>query len=376
MRVDCKYKEKCAGCQYLDLSLEEQHQLKKGHLTALLQAAGLPWSHPVELTSPGAAGLRDRVDLVFAEGALGLYEKNRRQVLDIEECRQLSPELQSWLQEVRKIRWPIRKGSLRLRVGPQKQRGLWLDFANVDIKNLLEEKHLLHSLLDQAVVEIGQRHKRLGLRGTDLKLLEPDPQVWFQTTLAGMPVDLYSYIGSFTQSGFKANRALTEILAAWLEEIRAEHILEFGSGIGNFSFPAVGTSRRLTACESDAGALAGFAKTLETLAARPQFAGLRERLRLLQGDFQNKNPQDFSLYDTILVNPPRSGLKDFLNPLLTTSRKPRWVLYVSCFPETFVGDGKKLQEAGYGIQKLQIVDQFPQTTHYEVLSLWGHSASL
>lgn len=375
MQVECKYKDKCSGCQYLDLTLEEQHQRKVAELSDLLRRAQIPFKSTIDLVSPAAAWLRDRVDLVWDQGSLGLYEKNTghsgKQVLDMDRCQQLSPALQDWLSEVRKVQWPIKKGSLRLRVGPRGQRGIWLDFANVDVKSLLEEKNLLLRLQEQAVVEIGQRHKVLTLVDGALKLKDPVPQVWFQSFIGTAAVDLFCSIGTFTQPGVKANAALTRVIEGWLGAIGAKHILEFGSGIGNLSFPALGSDRRLTACEIDREALVGFEKSLESLSQQPGFSDLRSRVKIQQGDFQNRNPQSFNDYDTVLVNPPRSGLKDFLAPLIEETRKPLNFLYMSCFPESFIADGVKLLGAGYELQKLTIVDQFPQTTHYEVLSLWG-----
>jgi 23S rRNA (uracil1939-C5)-methyltransferase len=377
IQVDCKYKEKCSGCQYLDLPLPEQQRLKTKALSELLRSAQIPFKNPIGLISPGPAWLRDRVDLVFEHAsnnssALGLYEKESRQILDLEQCQQLTPELQAWLSEVRKIQWPIKKGSLRLRVGPQKQRGIWLDFANIDVKALLEEKIILLDLLRcGVVVEIGQRDKVLSLVDGQLKLQDPEPQIWFQSFIDTQTVDLFCSIGSFTQTGFKANRDLTKIIAKWLQETDAQHILEFGSGIGNLSFPALGRSRKLTVCEIDRGALAGFEKSLEKLSREVGFKNIRERVQIQQGDFQNRNPQKFGEYDLVLVNPPRSGLKEFLNPLIRETKKPKYFLYMSCFPESFVLDGQRLHQAGYNLLKLTIVDQFPQTTHYEVLSLWS-----
>jgi 23S rRNA (uracil1939-C5)-methyltransferase len=375
MQVECKYKDKCSGCQYLGVPLKEQHQRKRAELSGLLQRAQIPFKSDIQVINPAPAGLRDRVDLVWEAGSLGLYAKYSqgaaKQVLDIERCEQLSPALQTWLEEVRKIRWPIRKGSLRLRVGPQGQRGIWLDFANVDVKALLDERTLLMALISQAVVEIGQRHKVLNLADGVLKLKDPVPRVWFQSFIEGRAVDLFCSIGTFTQPGVKANVALTKVISDWLEEVQAREILEFGSGIGNLSFPALGRDRRLVACEIDEEALAGFKKSLEALSSQqPEFADISARVKIQRGDFQNRHPQDFKSYDTVLVNPPRSGLKNFLAPLIEESRKPENFLYMSCFPESFIADAAKLTAAGYELHKLTIVDQFPQTTHYEVLSLW------
>lgn len=371
MSIDCQYQNQCSGCQLLGIPLSQQHQRKKDELSALLKSAGIVWNGDIGLSSPAPAGLRDRVDFVYENGALGLYEKGSRQVLDLEICKQLSPELQEWLSEVRNIRWPIKKGSLRLRVGPQKQKGLWLDFANVDVKTLLDEKNILLGLMERAHIEIGQRHKVLHLVKDQLKLKDPEPRVWFQTYIGPQSVDLFCSIGSFTQPGHRANQELGKIIESWLDQVSAKHILEFGSGIGNLSFPALGHKRRLTACEIDRDALAGFARSLENLSQQPGFEDIQERVQIQQGDFQNRNPQKFGDYDTVLVNPPRSGLKEFLTPLIQETKKPKYFLYMSCFPESFTQDSQRLQEAGYHLQKLQIVDQFPQTTHYEVLSLWS-----
>ncbi len=374
MLIDCKYKEKCSGCQYLDLSIQDQHDLKAHALKKLLQDSQIYYENLIDITSPGPAWLRDRVDLIFERigpsSALGLYEKNKRQILDIEQCQQLTPELQAWLSEIRKIQWPIQKGSLRLRIGPQKQRGIWLDFANIDIKMLLNEKTILLGLLNSAIVEIGQKNKVLSLINGNLKLKDPEPQIWFQSSIDTQAVDLFCSIGSFTQTGFRANRELIKIISKWLLETNSQHILEFGSGIGNLSFPAMGRFRKLTVCEIDCGALNGFTRSLEKLSQIQGFENIRERVQIQHGDFQNHNPQKFDVFDTVLVNPPRSGLKEFLTPLITYIKKPKYFLYMSCFPESFVLDGKRLQTAGYQLQKLNIVDQFPQTLHYEVLSLW------
>lgn len=375
MLIDCKHKEKCSGCRHLGVSLQQQHEAKLAHLRGLLSEAGLSFSGGPEVLSPGAAGLRDRADLIVDRGRLGLYEKDTREIVDIEHCAQFSGPLQAWLTEVRTLTWPVQKGSLRLRVGPQGERGIWLDFANVDIKKILDEKNWLRRLQEMAFVEIGQRHKvpvlEEGGEAAVFKLRDPEARVWFQTWSGEQAVDLYCSIANFTQPSLQANRWIARVISTWLDHAEAKHVLEFGSGIGNLSFAALGRDRRLTACEIDERALDGFRKSLEVLSARPEFADIQTRVQILRGDFQNKQPQDFGLFDTVLVNPPRSGLKQFLAPLLSVSTvKPKHFLYMSCYPQSFVEDGLTLQKAGYRLSEVKILDQFPQTDHYEVLSLW------
>lgn len=68
--------------------------------------------------------------------------------------------------------------------------------------------------------------------------------------------------------------------------------------------------------------------------------------------------------DTVLCNPPRTGLDPKLLTALTTE-KPSCIFYVSCMPSTLARDLKELLQAGYKITHIEAFDMFPQTTHVE-----------
>lgn len=368
--LSCPYEVECSGCEYLGRSYEGQLKLKSDQLRAHFQDAQIPYLGEIALHSAGSRGLRDRLDFSWIEGKLGLYQKQSHDLVDIETCLQLSPDLQQALTEIRKVKWPIRKGSLRVRVGPHGQKGLWLDFSNIDIKHLLEEKSILENLSRQFTIEIGQRRKSLFWNGQEFKLRDPQPHVWFQTWMGEQVVDLYCHVASFTQPSLKANKIICDIIGEWIDLIEQPTVIEFGSGIGNLTLPALAKAKHVTACEIDQLALDGLQRTLENL---PESLNkLKERITIHRGDFQKKLKQDFAQYDLVLANPPRSGLKDFLLPLqeLQPDQRPRFFIYMSCFPESLVADSVKLQSCGYHIRQLRIVDQFPQTAHYEVLSLF------
>ena len=126
-------------------------------------------------------------------------------------------------------------------------------------------------------------------------------------------------------------------------------------------------NREVVSCDIDGPALKALQKTL----SQPGLEYLQDRLTLLEGDFQKTHSQNLGSYDLILVNPPRSGLKNFLDPLFTFPKKPKWLLYMSCFPETLWEDGQRLENLGYTMDHLTLVDQFPGTSHIEVLTLWS-----
>ncbi|WP_413578717.1 RNA methyltransferase [Bdellovibrio sp. HCB290] len=365
----CPYEKTCSGCQLLDIPYGKQAESKVSELRALLGNHGIQTPKHIDFLSAGAAYLRDRLDFSLQDGRLGLYGKNSREIVDIEVCAQLSPELQKWYTEFRKIKWPFTKGSIRLRVGPRGERGVWLDFANIDIKSLLDEQNILRELQEKTFVEIGQRRKIPVWNGSEFKLKDPELNKWFTTWMNKVPVDLFCHVASFTQPSLKANTFIADKISAWVGQHPEARIIEFGSGIGNLTLPALATAKSVLACEIDALSLEGLEKTVLMLPSELQKHA--DKLTIYRGDFQKKILQDFSQFDGVLANPPRSGLMGFLNPLesLKAEQRPPFFIYMSCFPESMAIDMQRLQSFGYELTELAILDQFPQTHHYEVLGL-------
>ncbi|CUS25845.1 RNA methyltransferase [Paucilactobacillus oligofermentans DSM 15707 = LMG 22743] len=73
--------------------------------------------------------------------------------------------------------------------------------------------------------------------------------------------------------------------------------------------------------------------------------------------------------DVLVVDPPRKGLApEFIEA--TGEMKPKKIVYVSCNPATLVRDITLLKDQGYSVnQPIQPVDQFPQTTHIESITV-------
>ncbi|MEK7358320.1 MAG: RNA methyltransferase, partial [Bdellovibrionota bacterium] len=292
-------------------------------------------------------------------------------LVDLQGCPQMSAALEAWFQDFRRFDFPISRGSIRLRVAPDGRRGVWLDFANEDIKALLDARDLLSSLAEAAIVEIGQRRKRLVERDGLLKLGDPVLEPWFETYLGpnseadARPVPLYCTVGSFTQPGFEANRALVGHVMEIVRSRPVRRAAEFGSGIGNFTLPLADVCDHVDAYEVDTLALEGLARSLEE-------RELTEKVRVHSGNFQGAKATaiDLSGLDLLLVDPPRSGLMQFLDPLEMTqaqSRPARFV-YVSCFAESFSVDSLRLEGLGYALERISVVDQFPQSRHFEIVA--------
>jgi 23S rRNA (uracil1939-C5)-methyltransferase len=360
MSPTCTYFLKCSGCDWWSKSYQEQSLEKIQNLKSILP------QEAIEFLSAGEYGLRHRTDFtiqydeILKKHIIGFYDTTQK-VMQINTCLQMSPELQTVYSEFINFSFfygntPLKKGSVRLRVSPEGLKGCWLDFSNLEIKHFLEDQVLLEQLLDAGfIVEIGQKGKRLIRETNQLKLVAPISEAWFKT----QTTPLKCLISDFTQPSWKTSDLLVETVISYIKELKLSgNILEFGSGIGQFSLAFLKEGFRLTCCEINTS-------SCEQLRNNVQGLNTKKNLNLLIGDFHKKTLEDFS-YDLVFVNPARSGLKKFTQEIEKTNAK--YLIYVSCFPESMAADLFNLPN--YKLLKTKIIDQFPQTHHYEVCAIF------
>ncbi|MGD8320669.1 MAG: class I SAM-dependent RNA methyltransferase [Gemmatimonadota bacterium] len=72
--------------------------------------------------------------------------------------------------------------------------------------------------------------------------------------------------------------------------------------------------------------------------------------------------------DLVILNPPRTGLQEWVPGILGHHRPPR-VIYVSCDPATLARDSARMAPA-YRLEGLRPFDLFPQTSHVETVAVF------
>lgn len=374
----CRYAENCGGCSQWSIPYDKQIESKQDFLSQLstdVQAES-QLANKIEILNLKSHGLRDRADFqIGPEGEVGFYNKLGKQIVDVEVCLQMSDSLQVAYSFLRQFRFPIRRGSIRLRKSAHVSRpGLWLDFANEDVKKLFENPQFLRSLLSKFEIEIGQRRKILvwsdlenGEEGR-LRLVDPKPNLWFATSIKNKLEPIYSLVGSFTQAGTAINKVLVEKVLQLAAPFKT--VLELGCGIGNFSLPLAADGKLVTAADNDSLALQCLKLSTSELKLNS--------ISALHLDFYHKKEYGAKLLpllaqsELLLVDPPRSGLGTMLEPLQNgeASSWPQAILYVSCHPDSWKKDAMILHSSGYQLVELCGVDQFPQTNHLEIVSLF------
>ena len=73
--------------------------------------------------------------------------------------------------------------------------------------------------------------------------------------------------------------------------------------------------------------------------------------------------------DVIVLDPPRSGVSTNALETLLTMQSPL-IIYVSCNPATLSRDATIIENNGYTMRQIELVDQFPHTTHIECIAVF------
>jgi 23S rRNA (uracil1939-C5)-methyltransferase len=155
------------------------------------------------------------------------------------------------------------------------------------------------------------------------------------------------------------NRLLIDrLVETVLEGAEGETALDLYSGGGLLSLPLARRFGSVTAVESGAGAV----RDLQFNAER---AGLGN-LRAISQTAEQYLSQLEKAPDFVVLDPPRTGLGKAVVGKLA-ELKPRQITIVACDPATRARDLAGLVAAGYGVEKMTLVDLFPETYHLETV---------
>ena len=177
---------------------------------------------------------------------------------------------------------------------------------------------------------------------------------------------------------FQSNLEMTEKLINTIFEYAeiSSSVLDFYSGVGTFSLFAYDQAKEIHLVEHNKHALA-YAQ--ENFLINSSSSGIvREKKEIgfpkifyhaLDGKNWAKTKESKLKFDTVFVDPPRSGIdKEALSWLCTSGT--RQIFYISCDPVTFARDTASLLVSGYKLEKHFLFDFYPQTHHIETLGIF------
>jgi 23S rRNA (uracil1939-C5)-methyltransferase len=148
------------------------------------------------------------------------------------------------------------------------------------------------------------------------------------------------------------DRLVEVVVGPW----EGDKAVDLYAGVGLFALPLARRYRSVVAVEGD-GIASRYARKNASAVANLEAVrqDVESWVNRLQGGI-----------DRLIVDPPRGGLALLVRRRILEARPPR-VTYVSCHPAALARDLRELL-LGYDIEKLTLLDMFPQTGHMEVVA--------
>ncbi len=162
---------------------------------------------------------------------------------------------------------------------------------------------------------------------------------------------------NFIQANLFQLQPMLGLLEKTVAALDAATAADLFCGCGFFTLPLAARCRQVLALENDAQNLAALRLNLERNRAG--------NVQVVQADVLQAELPPAGLY---VVDPPRGGLSARVIAALTRSGTET-IVYFSCDSATLARDLRLFSSRGFNLQELQLLDNFPQTDHFETFAV-------
>ncbi len=321
----CPLFARCGGCHYQHAPYEFQLARKAEILREQLRRVGkIAYEGEIKILSGPSFGYRNRIQLRVDNRKLGYLAARSHDLVPLTgECPIASPKLNAAIAAMRDrlhdARFPRFLTSFEL-------------FTN------------------EAELQVNVVESTQPLRKDFFEWCESVAALVYPTPFGNFRVSPHSF--------FQVNRFLIEKLVhAAIDGAAGSSALDLYAGAGLFALPLAKQFDSVTAVEAGSSA----ARDLEFNATGANIRTERSRVESYLAGLE-------STPDFVLADPPRTGLGKESVAHLNRLAPPR-IAIVSCDPATLARDlaGLLGNEAGYSIQRVTMIDLFPQTYHIETV---------
>ena len=372
----CPVFKKCGGCQYLNLTYEEQLEKKKKELQRLLKGI-CPIHEVIGMENPWH--YRNKVHAVFSHDRKGnpisgVYQENSHIVLPVESCLIEDEKADEIIGTIRGMlkSFKIRTYDEDTGYGLLRHVLVKRGFATGEIMVVLVTASPVFPSRNNFVKALRQKHPEIttviqNINGRDTSMVLGDREQvlygkgYIEDVLCGCRFRISA------RSFYQVNPVQTEVLYSKAMEYAGltgkETVVDAYCGIGTIGIVASRKAKQVIGVELNPDAVRD--------AVRNARANKIDNIRFYQGDagdFLQKMAANGEKADVVFMDPPRSGSTERFMAA-AAAMGPKRIVYVSCGPDTLARDLKYLRKKGYRVEKGVGVDLFPWTGHVETVAL-------
>lgn len=367
---------RCSGCQYCDYKYQAQIDSKINRVKSNLKRLGNVEVEEIKAyTMEDFYNYRNHIQLKIKDGKIGYVDKENYSVFTLENCvvaPKNTKRIIDILQDYPEIFYynliglrENHEGKLMLILVEnieglkfEKGHGYSIGFGS---SSPFPERFpgLIEKLKEENVSHIYENYNTNPKYHYGQASIKAYGEGEFQEEILGN-----KFILSPT-SFFQVNRVQAEVLYKLgidnLDFSKDDKVLELFSGIGTISMELAKKAKEVVGIEYSE-------KSVKDATQNAKENGL-ENTEFLFGKVEEKLDAFKKDYNKLLLDPPRAGAdKKVIEKILEI--KPEKISYISCDPATMARDiGLLIGNGDYKVEKVDMVDMFPLTSHVECVAL-------
>lgn len=311
IEVVCPNYNKCGGCNFLHTNYLNERTIKKQNMERLFNRK-IDYIYTEQIYN-----YRNKVTLHILNGKIGQYNDKTHELCEIDNCKLLNPKINETISKLNKINLSniseimirsIQNKTMINIIGNINNFDIETDSLYINNKYIKGDKYLVDEI-------------------NNIKYTIY-PESFYQINKEGM-INIYNKAKEYIKN--------------------ANNLLDLYCGTGTIGIWMKDKFINVTGVEINESSIknANLNKKLNNL----------NNFKFICTDAKNIKGQ----FDTIIVDPPRSGLsKDVIKYLNNTQSN---IIYISCNPKTLKRDIDLLNN--YELKNISICDMFPRTKHVE-----------
>ncbi|CEQ24810.1 tRNA (Uracil-5-)-methyltransferase [[Clostridium] sordellii] len=375
----CKHFNQCGGCSILSVPYEKQIEIKERQVMDLfLEQDIFGFNFQGIERSPKTKEYRNKMEYTFGDEmkdgplTLGLHKKGKHiDIITVDGCFLVDDDfikvLTSTVEFFNEKKLPyyrnmshkgylrnlvVRKGintnEMMVNIVTSSQE----DFDMTEYKEMLlnldlkcELVSILHTINDGLADAVNCDELRV-LHGRD----------YIQEELLGLKFKISPF--SFFQTNTKGAEELYKIAREFVGEHNNKVIFDLYSGTGTIGQVMAEKAKKVYGIEL-------IEEAVEAANKNAKLNGLTN-CEFIAGDVAKTVNKLKAKPDIIIVDPPRPGVhKDAIRDIAGFNSKE--IVYISCNPKTLVLDLVEFKNYGYEVEKVKLMDMFPNTPHVETV---------
>ena len=377
----CAHFGQCGGCSILSVPYEKQLEIKAEQVLKLFEEQDISGFEFLGIEgSPDERVYRNKMEYTFGDEVkggpltLGMHKKGRHlDIITVDNCRLVDEDfikvLTSTVEYFEQKNLPyyrinshqgflrnlvVRKGvntnQLMVNIVTTTQE----DFDMTEYKDMIlnlgtkaEVVSILHTINDGLADAVNCDELRV-LHGRD----------YIEEVVLGLRFKISPF--SFFQTNTKGAEKLYTIAREFVGDHEGKVLFDLYSGTGTIGQVMASAAKQVY----------GIELIEEAVVAANQNAKLNglDNCEFIAGDVAKVVKNLDAKPDLIVVDPPRPGVhKDAIRDISGFGAKE--IVYISCNPKTLVLDLKGFEAYGYKVEKVKLMDMFPNTPHVETVCL-------